>query len=326
MRRGPNIILIIGVALFFSLLGKAHETTQSCVNALENLNRHICRNFFETRRDFARYAEAFPATVLRDLSLMSPDGHWIDAGSGEGFAIQDFFNGKIFDVEAVLKNAQPSSWRPRRLHLDSKTLIESSKLLHGKRPGERGYVTGVTFKMERTPPQIDKLTVHTGQFFEDIPTHSFAPADVITDLYGVMSYSPRVDEGLRSYHQLLKEGGRAYVFIGDYLESPELSGSRRLVQHGIAGWDAPYAQSRVRKKNGQTVSLLEWTMDLPGFNARLEYNQVDPSPRFGVVPGIIQRHTLVLEKTNQQATIPHLRLLNADEGKPPLRIFEEVSE
>lgn len=325
MKRFTRSIFLLGF-LFASLVVSATEPKGACVAALEKLNHQIEGNFFETRRDFERYIETFPATLVKDLSHLSSEGHWLDAGSGEGFALQDYFNRKVFDPEKALRNAAPGFGRPRKLNLDSVVLRESGNRLNQKTPKERGRITGVTYKMERRDPQVEGLRILSGRFFEDIPNEEIKRADIITDLYGVMSYSPRVDKVLSKYHATLKKGGRAYIFLGDYIETPDFSISLRAMPHQEMGWDAPFALSKVKKKNGERVSLLEWVMFLPGFRARLEANQVEPTSTAGVLPGVRQRTTLVLEKVEDSADIPPLRLLEADEGKPPTRFFEEVSE
>ena len=325
MKRFAHSLWLFGL-FFFSWVGSATETTRDCVSALEKLNHQIERNFFETRRDFHKYVETFPGTLFRDLSRLSVDGHWVDAGSGEGFALQDFYNRVVFDPEKAIRNAEPSFWVPRRINLDRALLREAGNTLNKKVPQDRGRITGVTYKMEREAPKIEGLRLLSGRFFEEIPNQEISSADIITDLYGVMSYSPRVDKVLSKYHSILKKGGRAYIFIGDYVESPDFTLSLRAMPHQESGWDSPFALSKVKKKNGETVSLLEWVMAIPGFKATLQANEVEPQPRANVIPGVIQRTTLVLEKADEITRIPSLRLLEADEGKPPLRFFEEVSD
>jgi len=178
--------------------------------------------------------------------------------------------------------------------------------------------------MERKSPEIPGVEFKTGRYFEDIPDAEISRADIITDLYGVMSYSPRVDEVLRKYHKILKTDGKAYIFIGDYVQVPPLIGMFSEARLGESGWFAPFATSQVKLKNGKTVTLLDWVMSLKGFKAQLDFRKVEQRTWSSSTPGSILRSTIVLEKNSDEAEIPSLRLMESNQGKPPVRVFEEV--
>lgn len=297
-----------------------------CPESFGKLNRLVERNFFETRRDFEKYAELFPSSFLAIISKLHSDGHWIDAGSGEGFALQDLFNQTVIEPSKFIKNADAAFWRPRKILIDSEQVWESAALLNFREAEDKPKITGITFKMDREPPQIPNLTFKTGRFFEDIPLAELNQADLITDLYGVISYTPRLDEVLRRYHSLLKETGKVYIFVGDYLSVPQHMGLRRVERVGEVGWYSPFANSTVKKPDGLEVSLLDWIKSLPEFKAHIEHVEIQQVPKRGLVPGTIERSTLILEKTEKPSHIPILRLVESDEGKPPIRKFEEVSQ
>ncbi|NBX77371.1 MAG: hypothetical protein EBQ92_12525, partial [Proteobacteria bacterium] len=295
-----------------------------CPESFEKLTQLVNRNFFETRRDFEKYAELFPQSFLSRISLLGSDGHWLDAGSGEGFALQDLFNQTVIDPEAVIKEADSSFWRKRKILIDPVNLQESAQRLNFRSPEDKPKITGITYKMERPDPKIPNLTFKIGRFFEEIPLNEFAQADLITDLYGVISYTPRLDEVLRRYHALLKDSGRAYLFIGDYLTVPQHIWTRRVERIGEEGWYSPFVNSTVKKADGSTVSLLDWIQSLPDFYAEVEKVVIQQPKRGNLVPGQIERSTLVLEKKTGHSNIPSLKLVESDEGKPPVRKFEEV--
>ncbi|MFM8269560.1 MAG: hypothetical protein ACKN9V_05160 [Pseudomonadota bacterium] len=324
MVQGPKAIFFVFILLFHftALAGSGGH----CPESFEKLTGLIGRNFFETRRDFEKYAELFPASFLSDVSRLKSDGHWIDAGSGEGFALQDLFNQTVIDPPAVLKNAEATFWRKRRILLDPEQLRESAARLNFREPEDKPKVTGITYKMDRSDPKIPNLFIKTGRFFEDIPLGEFSQADIISDLYGVISYTPRLDEVLKRYHTLLKDSGRVYIFIGDYLSVPEQVRLRRFERAKEAGWYSPFVKSTVRKADGSVVSLLDWVASLPGFRTRVEFVEIQETSRAGFVPGTIERSTLVLEKRSDQSFFPTLRLMESDEGKPPTRKFQEVSQ
>ena len=315
--------LLIAFTLFAQLSALAGETGH-CHESFQKLTQLIGRNFFETRRDFEKYAELFPQSFLSRVSSLKDDGHWIDAGSGEGFALQDLFNQTVIDPEKVLKEAASSFWRARKIVIDPEPLRESAQQLNFREAADKPKITGVTYKMERPDPKIPNLAFKVGRFFEDIPLGEFAPADLITDLYGVISYTPQLDEVLRRYHSLLKDSGRAYIFIGDYLSVPQHIGTRRIERIGEEGWYSPFVNSTVTRTDGTTVSLLDWIKSLPDFNAKVEKVVIQQPKKGNLVPGEIERSTLVLEKRTEQSNIPLLKLLESDDGKPPIRKFEEV--
>lgn len=309
----------------FSWVGWAEPTQSNCLQSLEKLNRLIDQHFFETRRDFYRYQEHFPQSFLLLLEKLDGSSHWLDAGSGEAFAIEDFLKPQVMDPVRTMDNAEPTYRRPARVVLDRKEIESIAERLNAKTNSEKPNITGVTFKMERPEPAVPKLKIKSGRFFEDIPVDEFKPTDLITDLYGIASYSPRVDEVLRRYHTLLKPGGQAYVFVGDYIETPFYRGILNIQRDGEPRWDSPFVESKVRKLNGEIVTLLDWMMDLPGFKSRLEFQTLQQKGMNGVEPGLRKRFTVILEKTAASAQVPILRLLVADDGKPPVRFFEEVS-
>lgn len=310
----------------FPWVGWSEPTQSSCLQSLAKLNQLIDQHFFETRRDFYKYQEHFPQSFLSSLERLDGSSHWIDSGSGEAFAIEDFLKPQVMDPVRAMDNAEPNYRRPARVVLDRKEIESISTKLNSKGINEKPGITGVTFKMERPAPAIPKLKIKQGRFFEDIPADEFTPADLITDLYGVASYSPRVDEVLRRYHMLLKPGGQAYVFVGDYIETPFYRGIINIQRDGEPRWDSPFMESKVRKLDGEIVPLLDWMMALPGFKPRLEFQTLQQKGMNGVEPGLRKRFTVILEKTSESAQIPILRLLVADDGKPPVRFFEEVSD
>ena len=310
--------------LFFVQVVCAGQSPVPCSEALGRLTHLIKNNTFEVRREFSNYAELFPQSFLTDISRLKSQNHWLDAGSGEGFAVEDIHNEMVLHVESFLKNAEASYWQPRRILLNTKAVSEAAEALNFKSSSDKPKITGVAFKMERKAPEIPGVEFKTGRYFEDIPDAEISRADIITDLYGVMSYSPRVDEVLRKYHKILKTDGKAYIFIGDYVQVPPLIGMFSEARLGEPGWFAPFATSQVKLKNGKTVTLLDWVMSLKGFKAQLDFRKVEQRTWSSNTPGSILRSTIVLEKNSDEAEIPSLRLMESNQGKPPVRVFGEV--
>ena len=322
---GTKIKAFIVWLLFFYACGAAHAKLP-CAQALAKLDRLIQSNTFEVRRDIYHYTELFPQTFIEQLASLEKEDHWIDAGSGEGFAVEDLANKTVLDSPSLLQQMEPTFRKPRRVKVNSEALRAAADKLNGKDTSEKPQITAVTVKMERTPPQMEKVKFKTGRYFEDIPNEEFSPGDMITDLYGVMSYSPKVDKVLRKYHRILKMNGRAYIFIGDYVPASRVNSFFRVLQVGESGWDAPFAKSQVKRKDGSTVTLLDWVLSLKGFKASVQHREVEAASWGHASTGPILRSTLVLEKVTRDFDIPNLRLVHTTEGKPPVRTFEEVFE
>lgn len=301
------------VALWLVVQGSGLAQLEGpCAVALEKLNRLVQSNSFEVRREFTNYAELFPQSFLNHISKLGAEGHWVDAGSGEGFAVEDFHSSTVLHLESFLKNAESSFWQRRKIVMDKPAVEQASRELNRRAPNEKPRITAIAFQMERKPPQIPRVNFKTGRFFEDIPDSEIGQADIISDLYGVMSYSSQVDQVLKKYHRILKTGGRAYIFLGDYVQNP----------FEYSGWYASIPKSEVTLKKDQKTSLLDWLMSVKGFRATVEHRLVEITGRS--VPHFIQRSTLVLEKISEEVEVPELRLLGSDDAKPPIRNFEEV--
>ncbi len=315
----------LALILFLGSVTTVAETGRNCPSAFERLTGIIESNFFQTRREFSHYVSTFPQSFSERLARLGPQDHWIDAGSGEAFALEDFFKQQVVDAANLKRGTRPGFFRQTREQVSAEQAEFIARAFNLKDGSQKPRVTGISFVMEREPPKHEKLQIKTDRFFEDIPLEELGSAELISDLYGVMSYSPRLDEVLRRYHQILKPGGLAYVHIGDYIERPLVPSVIRSMAFENPGWDAPFANSQVRKANGQTVSLLEWVQNLPGFKVSLEYRDLVEKSFRGEISGVIKRYTLVLEKTQESAQIPSLRLTESDSGKPPTRTFLELS-
>lgn len=312
--------------LFWSSVSVSGSQASPCPEALQRLNQQIDRNFFETRRDFEHYAQLLPQSFLDRITKLKKMDHWLDAGSGEGIAIEDFFRDVVFNPNQLLMDSGYSGWKPRSIEMDPEAIRRAAADLNHKDFSEKPSVTGVSFRMFRLPPQNSKLTIKTGRFFEEIPLEEFQKTDLISDVYGVASYTSNLHEVLTRYHHILKMGGRAYLFIGDHVEVPSHIGYSKPERIGAEGWDAPFANSKVRTLDGEEISLLEWLNKISGFQVSIESRRIEQRPKGGFAPGAVLRSTIVLEKSSDEFRAPKIKLMHADDGKPPIRNFEEVSE
>lgn len=158
-------------------------------------------------RGLAIYLSMFGEPLLMDLSALGRDDHWIDGGSGNSVALEDYVTGKatVGSLEDLTK--QPWYQVPERAAALAKLIKEP--------PAKRARVTGITVE-GRTPPTYDgRLRVLMGRFLEVIPIAEitgagFGKANFITDVYGVLAYTWQLDRAVRKYLTILKDGGTVY--------------------------------------------------------------------------------------------------------------------
>ncbi|MFM8313962.1 MAG: hypothetical protein ACKOA8_06720 [Deltaproteobacteria bacterium] len=320
LRLKSILIIFYCLAVSFAAFGAG---SSSCAEAFSRLTSLIDSNRFETQRGIEEYIELFPDSFLVELAKLNKHQHWIDAGSGEGYASLDFFQRSI-DPERILAQAKASWFRGRVIHFDPGLLRQGLHLINTSSAREKPKVTAVTYHMEKKAKVSPEVEYKVGKFFEDISTSEFKPADLITDLFGVMSYSPQIDVVLKQYHDILKLQGKAYIYAGDFVDIPTYSGLFKKQTMGERGWFSNFALSQVKRRDGSQISLIDWISSLPGFESSLEERVLTQPPTQGVQSGRVLRKTLILKKTNLETKIPRLRLVESDDQKPPLRVFEEI--
>lgn len=194
---------------------------------------------YEVGRGFLEYAERMGAEFQKDLARLGPKDLWIDMGSGEGIAIDQF---RVLDragFKKALKVASP--------HLDDKALDErlDAMPLTSLPVDKRPRVMGITYKMERKVPK--GLVVLKDRLFSEIKDEEIPSAKLITDYFGILSYDPQVDEVVRRFARILQPSGKAYWVGTGAME-----------------------RSRVKRKDGKVVPLTEWIGSLPGLTAKSE--------------------------------------------------------
>lgn len=198
----------------------SHDSHHIWVNELEGFDTPNLRGYFFPRSDFPQeipdllknhvspqQAIQLPSTQhtyqverrLKDYrenlhwefsksldDLATRGGHWIDMGSGEGVATEDFHH----------------SLGP------SKSKVQ---------------LTGITLEMKRKSPSLQNLTYLVGLPLQELDLRGFAQADIVTDLHGVLAYSYDVDQVLSIYLSLLKEQGGVFALLTaeQYVETTE---------------------------------------------------------------------------------------------------------
>ncbi|QDK46768.1 hypothetical protein DOM22_17195 [Bdellovibrio sp. ZAP7] len=145
------------------------------------ISERVAKNKFVTNRHFEEYARDLHPDFKNNIAKLSANQHWIDLGAGKATAQIDFL--KTFSN----KNQAPQA-------------------------------TAVAFKLDRwfKPSSYEgKLKIEEGAY-ETMPTPSWKKADIITDVYGVLSYTANLSQALQKTIDLLNLEGELYLLISPF--------------------------------------------------------------------------------------------------------------
>lgn len=216
-------------------------------------------NKYEVDRCLRHYIYLFGLRndLQGELSKLGPGRQWIDVGAGKGVAAMDY----IEDTDG-----------------------------HGLYHGAR--VTAITVERLETPrlSQVlrrfspEKFRYLSGKYIEDYTVSELGQADLITDVYGAVSYSPHIDAVFSKFGELLKAGGKVYTNI----EGPDF-----LLE--IMGPD------------NQPIPLAEWLGAIKGFTLLFKTNEYFDR--------------IILQKTSDAVVVPPLELVKYVDAVPPRRVY-----
>ena len=245
-----KVLFLLYCAAIFQLGGSS--PLESSAFAQPAADHTLCERIirdggFRVSRNLDEYEKMFGADFLIRLVNFGRTNAWIDMGAGQG--------------EAQLQYLRQGG-------------MATTKAIAFERP----------FKLRQTDPEHFQFL--SGRFLENIPDAEIGHADLITDVYGVLSYTPQLGLALAKYFRFLKVGGALYV------------------HHDLS-------KIVIVLGDGRELFLPEWLRTLPG----LSVEKVGPSAdgegwnSFRVVhgPGVIE--------------LPELELVSSVDGWPPQRIF-----
>lgn len=144
----------------------------------------VQKNKFTTSRDLFEYQHTLHEGFKQSLANLRADQHWVDLGAGKANAQVDY-----------LKSIQDLRQAPQ--------------------------TTAVAYKLDRwfSPPKFGgKLAVKEGAF-ETQDTASWKKADLVTDVFGVLSYSSDMHTSLQKVFDMMNVGGELYVYANNYATS-----------------------------------------------------------------------------------------------------------
>jgi len=195
---------------FPSPLGKGEQDLIKNIQSAGNL---FGNRTFEVNRGIAKYVGILPHSFIQKLPNAK---HWMDMGCGLALAPLEYSLGRFASENS--KEIQ------RALKGDPQAALDKAMQ---ENPFLKAKVTGVRYETISElpiPPNIG-VTILEGELLENIPnstlTRQYGKADIITDVFGPICYSPRVDLVISKYLALLRRGGALYTTIANNQEDLE---------------------------------------------------------------------------------------------------------
>jgi hypothetical protein len=279
------------------------------------LERMIAANQFKVTRSFREYARTLPIAWIQTLAHLGPDAHWLDVGSGECIALEQFLSDHPItqeEISSIQQAMMDGSPLPEGVPLWERELDSIYLTIESQSLEQKPSATGITYCLRRQVPTFDgKMRVIQGSFFENIPPHQIPKADVISDFFGAFAYSPRLDEVIRNYLEILKPEGVAYVRFGDFLKPYKSKGSI-----GLEG-------TRIKTLDGREVGLVKWLEENKTLDVSRGIHEVSSVER-NLWKRVFHVNLQIKRRAGVAPVIPRLKLVSTDQEAPPRRLFEEV--
>ncbi len=254
------------------------------------LKNTIKENSFITHRTLIDYTNQMPDSFLLELSNLDESKTWLDSGSGDFQAIENYKTDSYNELDNYymsVRNLDPTA----ETYLTKKAL----RSIYESSPHSRSKTIGISFTSNRDIPVMENHKTMLGRFLENIPDSEIGSVDLITDIFGPYAYSHQADQVLSKYLRLLTSEGSIYLFLGN----PEIDGVSGVVE-----------------RKGASLTLEEWVRSIPGL--RVETSETRAYGKLGV--------TLIIKKVpGFEVTVPRLELdpMRSAGGTPPFRQYIE---
>ncbi|MEK2646107.1 hypothetical protein [Bdellovibrio sp. BCCA] len=188
---------LIAFILILSLSQVPAQAAEQCSSLFlfrpTEVSDRVQKNKFVTNRDILEYRHVLHKDFTDSLTKLTPEQHWVDLGAGKA-------NAQISYIKSL-----PS-------------------------PQMAPHATAVAFKLDRwfSPPKFDgKLEIKEGAF-ELQPTSTWKKADLITDVFGVISYTHDLSTSLQKVFDLMNVNGELYIFATHYATSIKIAEGKHL--------------------------------------------------------------------------------------------------
>ncbi len=174
-----KLILSAFLLAFFGLC-QSYGAPRNCaqlIKPLEQVSRAVKNNSFVTVRELIEYQYGLHSDFKVTLKNLRATDTWIDLGGGKGNAVEDYIKTHSSFAAAA------------------QTVLITYKL--GRFFGIKKYG--------------GKLMLLEGRLFEDIPLTEIPKAQLMTDFYGVISYTRDLTKSLNMIFDRLTLGGELYI-------------------------------------------------------------------------------------------------------------------
>ena len=249
-------------------------------------------------RRLSEYYDLLGTGFMFHLSRLKANHLWIDMGCGSGQAIKDYYG---FYSPLVKRKRQIPTWPLASLgiwvnYLASKIVSSHKKarVLAFDKELNLSYWEELNKTLMPWQKELyEKVSFVPGYFLEDFDLElnvlsKIGKADIISDVFGVMSYTFRPDLVLQKYLNSLNSNGKIYILAFD----------TTLGNHHM-----------VIKSDGKKVSLKNWIRSINGLKAR----------------NVNFWSAIQIDKPKTQIEIPKLKLVYFNtKYMPPIRTFQEI--
>jgi SAM-dependent methyltransferase len=239
------------------------------------LHETLERNAFCIRRDLDDYFALLGPIFERTLLGLRRDQRWLNVGAGEARAEMTYKQRPSGAEVASVSVSRPPS--PK---------LDAFEAAH---PRDYRYLTA---EIERLGP--NRLG---GQF------------DLVSDLFGALTYTRSISDVMRQYAKLCKVGGHIAIQLStrfdDLLE--EADGRKVRVK---------YDNVKIVDARGRTLHFMDWVKRFRGLEVAysdIEFQKGDPAKGENI--------TLVLRKTSRSFEVPSLQLKKIDAVRLPPNVY-----
>ncbi len=307
--RPVRCLIILHMFVIFCLMPSAHAEAASISCSSIFLTEHeqpiegtvlegaklrtksqIASHEFKTGRDLIEYIRLFREEIglhfLRTLSKLGPYQFWLDGGSGEGIALRSYLavgspNVGSPEVQYVIKQ------------IGEKSLSEKASVIGITYSDAAGRITRATPEAARLRKGLNlpanaqgKMRVLVNRVFEEIDPSEIGRVDLITDVWGIFSYSHDPMFVLRRYLDLLNENGSVFIHTDSVNVKFEVDGKIRSLP--FAMWIANQYWHGLRiKSNGDwgfSITKLSESYELPSLSVGQMSNGGTPLQKWLVIP------------------------------------------
>ncbi|MBO9667867.1 MAG: hypothetical protein J7501_13780 [Bdellovibrio sp.] len=203
------------------------------------ITQRVVKNDFVTNRHLDEYLKILHPDFANRLTQMTSKNHWVDLGAGKATAQIEFI--KTFSDRDLAPQA-----------------------------------TAVAFKIDRwwMPSLGGKLKTQEGAF-EAQPTSTWQKAELVTDVYGVLSYTADLGRSLQKTFDMMSVQGELYILALPYGTEVRIAGkglSLTEFLQTIPGLKVEGSNSQIK------VTKTQETIQVPLLNA-LRYTDGGPPLR-----------------------------------------------